>query len=531
MKSERSESRRDFLRKSALASVFTMVNGGLNLNFITGPYSGNGNPVFSFPEEGMMMAGFAELDITPEIGMEQPGGYGKSYHRSVHDPCKVRASVMNDGVRRVAIVGVDALVVPRPLVETVRKQINDRCGIPPEAILIGASHSHSSGPTGMILPGEYDHADPFVRSLAYEKSSCADASYLKMLEKQIVEAVCQADTSKVEVKMGIGIGTESTVAFNRRFRMKNGLTFTHPRQNNHDILEVAGPIDPDVGVIGVWNSEGKCIGCVVNYACHATTSPGGISASWIYYMEQTIRGAMGQECIVVFLQGASGDVTQVNNLNPNLELTGEASARFVGAKIGAEAVKVLLSIPQGTMAPVDARTRMIEIQRRKPDPERVKKCIEMVKKSPKEVGETEWLFAKEIVLLDAILKKEPVAYAEIQVIQVGPAVFVSNPAEFFCQLGLDIKKQSPFKYTFPVELANGCIGYVPTEEAFGPGGGGYETRLTAYSNMVPQAGNMIVKAGVDMAKQLKPGAEPEFQKAIVFNGKPWDYGSVKPELK
>ena len=134
------------------------------------------------------------------------------------------------------------------------------------------------------------------------------------------------------------------MAFNRRFRMKNGLSFTHPGQLNPDIIEPAGPIDPEVGVVGVWNAKGKCVGCLVNYACHATCNPGGISANWIYYMEQTIQGAMGKDCVVVFLQGACGDITQVNNLNPSVQPAGEDWSRLVGGRVGAEAVKVLLSM-------------------------------------------------------------------------------------------------------------------------------------------------------------------------------------------
>jgi hypothetical protein len=476
-------------------------------------------------------AGFAERDITPDIGMEMPGGYGKVFHRKLHDPCKVRVAVFDDGARRVALVGVDALAVRRPLVEACRKEIQARCGIPPEAVLIGASHSHSSGPTCMVLPGEYDHGSALVKSLAYEQSSCADARYLERVQKELVAAVCQADQARAEARCGVGKGFEDKVAFNRRWRMKNGMSYSHPGQMNPDIVEPAGPTDPEVGVIGAWDARGKCVGCVVNYACHATCNPDGISANWIYYLEQTIRGALGPECVVVYLQGACGDVTQVDNRNPCQNLAGEDWARFVGGRIGAEAVKVLLSVARGDLVPVDFRVKALELKHRVPDPARVKQCLELAQQPAAKVGATEWTFAKEIVLLDAKLAREPAAPVEVQAVQVGPAVFVANPAEFFCQLGLDIKAGSPFPFTFPVELANDCVGYVPTEEAFGPRGGGYETRLTSYSNLEPAAGRKIVEAGVALAREMKPGAVPEPPKAPPFKGQPWAYGNVAPELK
>lgn len=527
---DKKESRRYFIKKSAGVAAGFMIPGFASFRLVGNDKNGNTSGLSGDSEAGLF-SGFAERDITPEIGMEQPGGYLKVFHKTFHDPCKVRAAVFYDGKKKVAVVGIDALIVHRSLVLSVRKKVQERCGIPAESILIAASHSHSSGPTGMIQPGQYDHAASLVKSLAYEKSSCADSKYLKLVEEKMVEAIHQANNSLEESRLGVGTGREDKVAFNRRFRMKNGMTITHPHQGNPDIIEPAGPTDPEVGVMGVWNNQGKCKGCIVNFACHATTNPGGISANWIYYLEQTIRGAMGTDCIVIFLAGASGDVTQVNNLNPYRNRAGEDWARFVGGRVGAEAVKVLLSMPRGEMMPLDTRSKVMKIKRRNPDPERVKQCTQLVQKSPEKVGSTEWTFAKEIVLLNALIRKEPVVEVEVQAIQVGPAVFVSNPAEYFCQFGLNIKKSSPFNYTFPVTLANGCVGYVPTKDAFGAGGGGYETRLTSYSNLEIDAGDKIADACIELTRQMQPGCEPQFEKAPPFSGKPWEYGNVKPELK
>jgi neutral ceramidase len=481
-------------------------------------------------------AGFAERDITPELGMEQPGGYGKVFHRVFHDACKVRAAVFDDGTTRVALVGIDALSIGRQSVEAARKMITAKSGIPGGAVLVGASHSHSAGPITGVLPGEYDQSPEWVRKLAYEQTIVVNAKYAERVERAIADAVCEADERRVEARCAAGFGHEDQVAFNRRFRMKSGLSASHPGVGNPDIIEPAGPIDPQVGVIGAWDAKGKFLGCVVNFACHATTGPGGTSADWIYYMEKAIRGATGEDAAgVVFLQGAAGDVTQVDNRQATATpQSGEAAARKVGGRVGAEAVKVLVSLQPsaGALSPIAVEGKTLNVKRRAPSPARLAKCTEIAQKGPpKGLDTTDWTFAKEIVLLAEMLKREPVAKFEIQAIQVGPVVLLANPSEYFCQYGLDLKKGSKFPVTFPVSLANDIIGYVPTEEALGPGGGGYETRLTAYSNLEPTGGTQIRDALLELAGKLKPGVAPVAPPAPPFKGTGWKYGNVPPELE
>jgi len=490
------------------------------------------------PQSSLLKVGFAEEDITPEVGMEQPGGYGKSYHTTIHDPCKVRVAVFDDSSNTAALVGLDALLVPRHIVEGARTAIEGHCGIPGHAVMIGASHSHSSGPIGMISKGDYDHASEFVQRLAYEHSTLDNADYSRTVEQKIVAGVCRAFDQRAPMACSIGAGREDKVAFNRRFRMRNGLSYSHPGQGNPDILGPAGPTDPIVTVLGAWDRDRKLRGCVVNYSCHATTNPGGISANWIYYLEKTIRGVMGPDVNVVFLQGFCGDVTQVDNLDPYKRKSGEQEAIFVGGRVGAEATKVLLSSHAGPLGPVAVRAETIRISRRKPDPGRVHESLELVKKDPETVGTTKWTFAKEIVLLDALIQKTPDLDVEIQAVQIGPAVFLSTPGEMFVDFGLRLRERSGFPFTVPVELANGTAGYIPTEEALGPHGGGYETRLTSYSNLVPSAGRQMVETAVKLAKGLDPGAAPHPLKAPPaskdgdgIGSKPWSYGNVPPELK
>ncbi len=476
-----------------------------------------------------ILAGFAEKDITPAIGMERPGGYVKAFSRSFHDPCKVRVALFDDGEKAVVLIGVDALTVSRDLVQRARQGIEEATGIPGSHVLIGASHTHSAGPTGLVQPGEYDFADPFIQDLAYQQTSNADPGYLQIVERALVEGVRLAHQRRAPAKLGFGRGHEDTVSFNRRLRMKNGQTWSHPGAGNPDILDYAGPIDPEVGVLAVWDQNDELMGTLVNFACHCTTSPtgGGISASWVYHMEQVIQGGLDSRAPVVFLQGACGDITQVDNLAKTKPLQGTEMSRLVGGRVGAEALKVIFGMAKTERVRLDVKSRVWPIARRVPSAEKVAQAREIVD-GKVEADATTKIFAKETVMLDALVRHQPEVEIEVQAIQVGPAVFVSNPAEYFVENGLRIKRESPFPFTWPVELANGCAGYVPTEEAFSDSGGGYETRLTTYSNLEITAGTQMADAGIALAKELQPDAAPEHPPLPPFSA-PWSYGNLGPE--
>lgn len=88
---------------------------------------------------------------------------------------------------------------------------------------------------------------------------------------------------------------------------------------------------------------------------------------------------------------------------------------------------------------------------------------------------------------------------EVQTFQIHEDLAVVGlPGEVFVELGLAIKKASPYKHTIVIELTNAHIAYVPTKAAFSRGG--YET---INSRLAPGGGEMMVESAVRLLKEMK----------------------------
>jgi neutral ceramidase len=454
----------------------------------------------------MLKIGFARANITPPPGCNVPGGHFPRAGTHVHDDLYATAMVVDNGVETVALVGLDSLSVKRSTVQAARRLAHKLCGIKGENIMVGASHTHCGGPTCDCL------------------GSRPEKWYCDLVGKQIAAAVSEASRLKTEAVISIGSGCEDTVAFNRRFVMNDGKETTHPGKMNPGIAEIAGPIDPEVGVIAVFAAAGvggvtdpeqspsvtaptRLLGCVVNYTLHGTVGVGGTgySADWPHYLREAISGVYGADVLTVFLNGACGDVTQVDNQSPRPREFGEDFGRYVGYTVAAEAIKVIegLSVEGEKYedVPLGATSELMAIPMRPVTPQVVAKANKYLKEHKGEQT-GDGVSADDMLRLAEWIKTEPEVPSEIQAIRLGPLGIVSNPAEYFCCFGLDIKQASPFEQTMVVELANGCIGYVPDEKALGPKGGGYEPHHACSSKLVPEAGKLIAEKSVELLKQL-----------------------------
>ncbi|NLY00883.1 MAG: hypothetical protein GXY83_32735 [Rhodopirellula sp.] len=384
----------------------------------------------------------------------------------------------------------DLVQVSKETTEKVRKKAAQQLGIPEENLILSATHNHNG-------------------------RSAADD-----LVERIVRAVAQADALAKPVRLEAGLAQqEETISFNRRYLMKDGTVRFNPGPLNPDIVRPVGPIDPEVGILLIRAaSDGRPLASIVNFALHAcTVGRGGISADYPFSLERSLKGELGPEFVSIYVPGACGDVNHFDVSRPRPGMTvfqgqtlltpyvpmktdksptpldhlyiGESLAKTVKAAMpGLKSVdrpslavrRQIVNLPLATYSEMDLAWAKETVQ--------------------KPISFLAGVRARRILSLEEMRRQGDTIPIEVQAIRLGhDTAIVAMPGELFVELGLVLKKGSPFRNTLVVELSGtGRIAYVPTRKAFVEGG--YEV---INSRLELGGGEKMLETALDILDELK----------------------------
>ena len=458
----------------------------------------------------MIKAGFYECDITPPYGAECPGGFRKRRILKISDPQKVRAMALSDGSVKAVLIGFDNLGVGPVFLRRLKE------ALPGIFVINSCSHTHYGGYLLDKFPG-IDNADPLIRRLVLDETNCHEEYFYEFCLRQAITAATFAFEDLQEVDFSFGSGRVENLIFNRRIRMKDGSVKTHAGKGNPDSVGYAGPVDDQVGVIGVWKKgSDELLGFALNFSCHACINLEGATADFPGVAINTVRGVYGDKAGAVYLNGASGDVTQIDNMSMKKDM-GKPIAIKLGRALGAEAVKILATADRGPVETLKYLERVYQFRRQTAEPEEVQNAYQKVQVYE---NASDYFIARTLVLDDVARKQTPESSlkAELAVLQIGPLVIGSTPCEMFAQYALDFKKQSKFPFTWFSQLSF-ILCYIPTRDAFDPKCGGYEAST---SKFVAETGDEMTAELCELSQQLTPETPPQPEtvppaKAV------WDY--------
>jgi hypothetical protein len=450
-----------------------------------------------------MKIGLAQENITPPLGTQMTGQLLDYRAKGVESDLYVTAMVLGDGDSRLAFVSCDVLIISNTTAAEIGREVATRTGIAAENVIVCATHTHS----GPILENLF--------------GLNADLAYIEHFKAQIVKAIQDAENNCVQAELHVAGGELPGYGFNRRFIMSSGTVETHPLKGDPHIVRAEGPDSKDLSVLFASNEGGDIIGACVIYGCHATVMPRDnemISSDFPGKTSKALSEHLGG-VPVLYLQGACGDICQVNALDPQTREVGPAWAVRMGAAISARVAQLIASDGRLTRGPVRVVSETIALTRRAIDPALVEwamqhepvPCeipllsdygsetygmIERPKVALEELFKTPFwsnFYANEIKTLEKDRAAAPTMPFTIRVIARDDWAMVTLPCELFVALNNAICRHSPFEHTTVVELANGWCGYIPTRESF-TRKGGYETKEVTTTMLVPEAGDMLLES-------------------------------------
>jgi len=248
----------------------------------------------------------------------------------------------------------------------------------------------------------------------------------------------------------------------------------NPGKMNPNILRPAGPIDPDVGILLFRTAaDDRPLASLAVFALHLDTV-GGLeySADFPCYLEQSLRQELGEGFVSFFGNGTCGDINHID-VSHRRPQQGHEEARRIGLALTATVKGKLGDLKEVEKPSLDVRMEVVDVPLQQYD----EKEIAWAKEAMKKVHTSQLPFldrvkAYKIMALELIEgDRLPMT---VQVFRIADEVaVVALPGEVFVDLGLAIKRASPFANTIVIELVNDAPGYLPTRKAFAEGS--YET--------------------------------------------------------
>ncbi len=450
-----------------------------------------------------LKVGVATTEITPPLGYPMAGYFNERGAEGVLDPLNAKAIVFEQGDSKAALVVCDIISVPRELGDAIREKVEAETGIPATNVTISATHTHTGPRLGAELTKYLD------RAKAGTLKEGEPLPYIPKLIDAVAGVIKQAHDSAKPAGLEVAEGIEDTTAFNRRFLLKDGTVRTWARLDQPDVVKAAGPTDPTVGILAVTREgQENPEAAIVNFSLHCDTVAGThkthYSADYPGHIARVLTAEFGPQFVSIFATAPCGDINhndptgKVRRIAPEIgEIIGKAAAKaFPESKpivpdLGVK--QATLDIPLQDFTAEDLAWAKDVVQRRAkgesfPTPlaARAGRIMRLngLKSSQ---GNTD--SAKTGSLL-----------GEVQVIRLSKDVaIVTLPGEVFVELGLDIKKASPFKHTFVIELCNDSPAYVPTRKAMAQGS--YEVENSLYA---AGGGEMLVEKAIELLKELAP---------------------------
>ncbi len=384
---------------------------------------------------GELRAGFGRVRLAARpnatTNPEQPflvglplAGYGSREGRpatGVHDDLWTRAVAFAEGGRTGVVVSADLLIIPRESAEAALARIQEGCGLSPDRVYFGATHSHSSlGGWAEGWVGEA-FAGPFRPGLR------------EWLGAKLAEAALEAISDLAPAAAGHA-------------------TFQAPELIRNRLLGNAGRVDPEFSVLRVRQVDGDQA-VLGSFSAHATVLPSSFmefSGDYPGVWQRSVEEATGG--LAVFLAGAVG------SHGPRPPGRGWEGAQAMGQSLAQRTLTTCAGIHLTQRVAFDLVTV------RFPLPELQARVTSGIRLRP-------WMARRVLPVHDT---------SWVQALRLDDAVWMSTPCDYSGELALDLKATARASgLTAVVTSFNGdYIGYVLPAEDYTLNN--YETRTMSF---------------------------------------------------